>query len=144
MFCCFYQKNINLILINKQKKEEYKNIKTHISIIGNHKPMSVYHGNKNIFNSDDIILGLNSLCQNEIHISIGFNPNRLILSHIAINNENIKYKDECFHIMKFENKNINNIYDITQYDIYNAIQEYIFINKKEPKYNIKEQIIIAT
>ena len=143
MFSCFTNKNTNLMLIKKQKKEEYNNIKTHISMIGNYKPMPVYHGNKNTFDSNDIILGLNSLCNNEIHISIGFNPNRLILSHIAIE-ENVKYKDECFHIMKFENKKINNIHDITQYDIYNAIQEYIYINKKEPKYNIKDHIIIAT
>ena len=144
MLCCFInKKNINLINIKKQKKDEFTNLKTHISIIGNYKPMPVYQGNKELFNYSDIILGLNSLCQNEIHISIGFNPNRLILSHITTNND-IKYKDECFHIMKITCKKIENINDITQYDIYNAIQEYIYINKKEPKYIIKETLIIAT
>lgn len=138
-----YKKNINLIAIQKQKKEEYQNKKIHISTIGNHKPMLVYYGNKHIFNSDDIILGLNSLCQNEIHIAIGFDPTRLILSHITIN-DNIRYKDECFHIIKITYKKIENINDITQYDIYNAIQEYIYLNKKEPKYNIKEAFLIAT
>ena len=144
MFCCFINnKKIDIINIKKQKKDEFKNLKTHISTIGNYKPMSVYHGIKESFNSNDIILGLNSLCQNEIHISIGFNPNRLILSHITTI-EGIKYKDECFHIMKITHKKIENINDITQYDIYNAIQEYIYINKKEPQYIIKEMLIIAT
>ena len=143
MFCCFAIKNNMLVSINKQKKEEYNNKKIHISIIGNYKPMCIYHGNKNTFNANDIINGLNSLCQNEIHISIGFNPNRLILSHIA-SSENNKYKDECFHIMKITHKKIETTNDITQYDIYNAIQEYIYINKKEPKFSVKDMVIIAT
>ena len=36
--------------------------------------------------------------------------------------------------MQFIIKEVTTISQITQYDIYCAIQEYILINKKEPKY----------
>jgi len=141
MFCCCYNKNINKN-IKKQKKDEYNNKKIHISILGNYIPMPVYFGNKHIFTNEDILVGLNSLCINEIHISIGFNPNRLILSHIR-NIEDNKYKDECFYIMTFDNKEVNNVVNVTQYDIYNAIQEYVLLNKKQPKFEIKELPLLA-
>jgi hypothetical protein len=138
MGLCFNKDKIKKF-VNKQKKEEYYNKRVNMFILGNYKPMAVYHGNKDFYNNQDIIMGLNSCCINEIHIALGINPNRLILSHIKIKN-NIKYKDESFHIMLLLNE-INTIDEITQYNIYNAIQEYIIINKKEPK---NDDFIIAT
>jgi len=131
MFC--YKKDKLKIFLKKQKKEEYNNIKVNMYILGNYEPMAVYHGNKEYYTNEDILKGLNAMCINEIHISIGNNPNRLILSHIRTQ-DNKKYKDECFHIMQFIIKEVTTISQITQYDIYCAIQEYILINKKEPKY----------
>ena len=134
MFCCIcYKKDKLKIFLKKQKKEEYKNIKVNMYTLGNYEPIPVYYGNKEYYTNEDILKGLNAMCINEIHISIGNNPNRLILSHIRTQ-DNKKYKDECFYIMQFIIKEVTTISQITQYDIYCAIQEYILINKKEPKY----------
>ena len=72
------------------------------------------------------------MCNCDIHISIGTNPTRIILSYIDIIDFNYN-KGQTFHIYKIEYKEINNINDINQYDIYNSIQDYIYINKQEPK-----------
>lgn len=112
--------------ISNQIKNEYKNKKVHISIIGNYKPKQVFKENC------EIIQGLNSMCNCDIHISIGTNPTRIILSYIDIIDFNYN-KGQTFHIYKIEYKEINNINDINQYDIYNSIQDYIYINKQEPK-----------
>jgi len=126
---CFYSKDNKILLlrfIKKQKKEEYQNKRKNIYDIGNHKPYSVYYtsGNNNIK-----LDGLCSLCENNIHISIGNNPNRLILSLLNKDeNENI-IKDSAFHIFKFTYEKIENIEQITQYHIYTAIQDYLINDK---------------
>ena len=95
MFC--YKKDKLKIFLKKQKKEEYKNIKVNMYTLGNYEPMAVYYGNKEYYTNEDILKGLNAMCINEIHISIGNNPNRLILSHIRTQ-DNKKYKDDIYPI----------------------------------------------
>lgn len=136
--CCFKwfnNKDLFIIFSNKQLKDEYKKIKNNMSIIGNHKPKNVYYGVSNEINTNDIINGLNSLCITDIHIAISNNPPRLILSYIYINNDSKIIKGDTFHIFNICYKQINDINDITQYDIYNAIQDYIFIYKTQPSNN---------
>jgi hypothetical protein len=129
MFCCFYKKNNNTKFLKKQKYDEYYNKRKNMYDIGNFKPKSVYYNNDD--NNELLkIDGLCSLCDSDIHISIGKSPNRLIISYIT----NGK-KDVSFHIYKFEYENIDKINDITQYHIYTAIQDYLMNNKN---------IIVAT
>ena len=137
---CYNKKNILTIFINKQKKDEYKNNRMNMSYIGNNPPKNVYQGYTLEINNDDIISGLNSLCLCDIHIAITLNPCRLILSYIN-GTEKLK-KGDTFHIYNINYKVINTIHDITQYDIYNAIQDYIFIYKIIPTNDIKDCIII--
>lgn len=123
--------------LKKQMKEEYYNKKVNMSIIGNYKPHQVFIGEEIVITP---ITSLNSLCNCNIHISIGSNPTRLIISYV--NFEMDKYKKcQTFHIYKIDYKKINVIDDLTQYDIYNAIQDYIYHNKQFPK---NENILVAT
>jgi len=130
---CLYSKNKFLIT---QINDEYKKRKAHISTLGNFQPKQVFYGeeyNLNNFN----INGLNSMCECDIHISIGNNPTRLILSYVDIKKnigENYNYiKDQTFHIYKINYKELKTTADINQYDIYNAIQDYVYINNQMPK-----------
>lgn len=118
---CFLKKRNSFV--KRQLKEEYNYKKVNIYDIGNYKPYQVFIGEDNIINNT--ILGLNSLCDCNIHISIGNNPNRIILSYVDIINNK---KAETFHIYKVEYKKIATVEDITQYDIYNSIQDYIYKN----------------
>jgi len=129
---CLYSKNK---FIENQIRDEYKKRKTHISTIGNYKPYQVFYGNENNLN-DSYINGLNSMCNCDIHISLGSNPTRIIISYVDINTKmNITeyVKGQTFHIYKIMYKEINSIDNINQYDIYNAIQDYIYINGEIPK-----------
>ena len=128
--CCFKNRNI---FVKNQLKDEYYNKKVNIYNIGNYKPYQVFIGDDN--NINKTILGLNSLCDCNIHISIGNNPTRLILSYVDIDINTYK-KGQTFHIYKIDYKQINDINDITQYDIYNSIQDYIYNNKQYPKNEI--------
>jgi len=120
-------------------KDEYYNKKVNMSSIGNYKPCEVFIGDEiKLMNS---INGLNSLCGCNIHLSIGNNPTRLILSYVDFFGTDNYKKGQTFHIYKIEYKKISNIEEITQYDIYNAIQDYIYKNKQIPK---NDNIIIAT
>jgi len=123
---CFSKKSN--IFVKKQLKDEYYYKKVNIYDIGNYKPYKVFIGEDNIINNT--ILGLNSLCDCDIHISIGNNPNRIILSYVDITKNK---KGETSHIYKIEYKKITSIDDITQYDIYNSIQDYIYKNNQIPK-----------
>lgn len=134
---CCYPKNKFFL---DQIKNEYKQKKKHISILGNFKPYQVFYSNENILNNYSIN-GLNSMCECDIHISIGNNPTRLILSYIDTNENNNYIKGQTFHIYKIEYKEILMYNDINQYDIYNAIQDYIYINKQYPK---NDKYTIAT
>jgi hypothetical protein len=137
MFCFKWnsKKDLFLIFSNIQLKFEYKKVKKNMSIIGNHKPKNVYYGYSNEISPNDIIQGLNSLCQTEIHIAISKNPTRLVLSYVNITKESKIIKGDTFHIFNITYKDVNEIIDITQYDIYNAIQDYIYIYKIEPSNN---------
>lgn len=133
---CFTKKNN---FLKDQMKDEYYNRKVNMSSIGNYKPYQVFIGEDNkIIQS---IQGLNALCNCNIHISIGSNPIRLILSYVDIIENNNYKKGQTFHIYKIEYKKLSKIDEITQYDIYNAIQDYIYKNKQIPK---NDNIIIAT
>jgi len=124
--------------IKTQLKDEYYNKKVNISIIGNYKPYQVFIGEE--IKISKTILGLNSNCDCDIHISIANNPTRLIISYVdSYEFENYK-KGQTFHIYKITYKELNNIEEITQYDIYNSIQDYIFINKQIP---INNNTIVA-
>jgi len=153
--CCCFSINPLLRFSNKQRKEEYNNKKKNMSFIGSNKPKSVYHGYSNELKITDIIYGLNSLCLCDIHIAISNTPSRLILSYInseySKNNDSIDttsiihkneklLKGDTFHIFNITYKNISDIYDINQYDIYNAIQDYIYLYDNIP--NNTGQIII--
>ena len=127
---CFGKSNK---FLNKQMKDEYYKRKVNMSIIGNYKPYEVFFGDEKL----TPISGLNTMCNCNIHLSIGNNPTRLILSYVEINNYK---KGQTFHIYKIEYKKILNIEEITQYDIYNAIQDYIHVNKQIPN---NENIITA-
>lgn len=118
MLMCLFSKNG---LHKKQKYDEYKNMYD----IGNYKPYSVYYTDS----KDNLVKldGLCSLCDGTIHISIGQNPNRLILSIVKLEDGIIK-KDVSFHIYKFTYEKINDICEITQYHIYTAMQEYLINN----------------
>jgi len=114
-------------------KDEYNEIKLHISKLGCFTPHQVYYDDMLIIN------GLNSMCDLDIHISIGSNPTRIILSYVN-NNKSIITKGQTFHIYKIIYKEIKMITDINQYDIYNAIQDYIYTHKQFP---INDSYIIA-
>jgi hypothetical protein len=132
--CCCFKYNSSMKFINKQHKDEYNKNKKNMAFIGANKPKSVYQGYSNELKNTDIILGLNSLCLCDIHIAISNSPPRLILSYI--NNKNDKLlKGDTFHIFNITYKNINDICDITQYDIYNAIQDYIHLYNTIPDNN---------
>lgn len=124
---CFQTSNK---FIKTQSKDEYYNKKVNMSVIGNYKPYQVFIGDE--IKISKTILGLNSNCDCNIHISIANSPTRLIISYVDGNIENYK-KGQTFHIYKITYKELINIEEITQYDIYNAIQDYIFINKQFPK-----------
>ena len=126
---CFQTSNK---LIKTQSKDEYYNKKVNMSVIGNYKPYQVFIGDE--IKISKTILGLNSNCDCNIHISIANSPTRLIISYVDGNIENYK-KGQTFHIYKITYKELINIEEITQYDIYNAIQDYIFINKQFPMNN---------
>lgn len=125
MGSCFSTKNKFEVT---QKRDEYKNRKVNMSKIGKYKPRQVFVGDEIQLNA---IHGLNSMCDCDIHISIGTNPMRIILSYVDYKNSYIK--GQTFHIYKIDYKDIITIDDINQYDIYNSIQDYIYINKQEPK-----------
>jgi hypothetical protein len=128
-FSCF-KKNSLLKFTNQQHKDEYNRKKKNMAFIGINQPKKVYQGYSNELKSTDIINGLNSLCLCDIHIAITTIPSRLILSYI---NENEKIlKGDTFHIFNITYKIVNEINDITQYDIYNAIQDYIFLYETIP------------
>lgn len=124
--------------LKKQMKDEYYKRKVNMNIIGNFKPYQVFIGEE--IKISKTILGLNSLCECDIHISIANNPTRIIISYVDIELENYK-KGQTFHIYKVEYKELTKNEEITQYDIYNAIQDYIYKNKQFPK---NENIILAT
>jgi len=126
---CFQTSNK---FIKTQSKDEYYNKKVNMSVIGNYKPYQVFIGED--IKISKTILGLNSNCDCNIHISIANSPTRLIISYVDGNVENYK-KGQTFHIYKITYKELINIEEITQYDIYNAIQDYIFINKQYPMNN---------
>ena len=126
---CFQTSNK---FIKTQLKDEYYNKKVNMSVIGNYKPYQVFIGED--IRITKTILGLNSNCDCNIHISIANSPTRLIISYVDSNVENYK-KGQTFHIYKITYKELINIEEITQYDIYNAIQDYIFINKQYPMNN---------
>ena len=126
---CFQTSNK---FIKTQSKDEYYNKKVNMSVIGNYKPYQVFIGED--IRITKTILGLNSNCDCNIHISIANSPTRLIISYVDSNVENYK-KGQTFHIYKITYKELINIEEITQYDIYNAIQDYIFINKQFPMNN---------
>ena len=127
---CFLIKDKLKKFINRQKYEEYKNKRKNMYDIGNYKPHSVYYNHTE--NELVKIDGLCSLCESDIHISIGKSPNRIILSYIITEEltKNIK-KDVSFHIYKFLYETIEDINDITQYHIYTAIQDYLLNNKNQ-------------
>ena len=137
--CCYNKSNIFTKFIKKQSKDEFKNKKRNMSFIGNNPPKNVYQGYNLEITHNDIINGLNSLCLCDIHIAITLNPSRLILSYVN-GTEKLK-RGDTFHIYNINYKVINNIHDITQYDIYNAIQDYIFIYKIIPTNDNKDCII---
>jgi len=116
--------------IKTQMRDEYRNRKVNMSFLGKYKPKQVFIGDE--LKLISIIPGLNSLCECDIHISIGNNPTRIILSYVDYLNDSYM-KGQTFHIYKIIYKEITTIEDINQYDIYNSIQDYIFINKQEPK-----------
>ena len=138
---CFIKKNITDIFIKQQRKDEYNKKKENMSIIGNIKPKCVYKGYSNEINNTDIIYGLNSMCLSEIHIAISNNPSRIILSYIDIMSDGKLIKGDTFHIYNIIYKQLNIIDDITQYDIYNAIQDYMYIYKSLPS---NDKILIPT
>jgi hypothetical protein len=141
MYCCFTKRDLLSLFVKNQRKYEYNKKKDNMSIIGNNKPKCVYHGYSNDIKPTDIINGLNSLCLCEIHIAISNAPSRLVLSYVNISIDNKLIKGDAFHIYNITYKTINDIYDITQYDIYNAIQDYIYIYKTIPS---NDKIIIPT
>jgi len=64
----------------------------------------------------------------------------LILSYINNKHEKL-LKGDTFHIFNITYKTINDINDINQYDIYNAIQDYIYLYKNIPD-NTTDNLII--
>jgi hypothetical protein len=139
---CYKNNNILSMFINKQRKDEYKKNKMNMAYIGNNPPKNVYHGYTLEIDNNDIISGLNSMCLCDIHIAITLKPSRLILSYINIDGNGKTKRGDTFHIYNIIYKTINIITDITQYDIYNAIQDYIYIYKNIPNNN--NECIIAT
>jgi hypothetical protein len=124
----------NKFIIN-QMKDEYYMKKVNMSIIGNYKPKPVFIG-------EDMkqLSSLNSMCDEKIHLEIGNNPTRLVISYVEEECERFK-KGDTFHIYKITYKTLTKTDEITQFDIYNAIQDYIYINKHYPK---KDDSIVAT
>lgn len=138
---CYKNNNILSKFINRQIKDEYKKNKMNMSYIGNNQPKNVYKGHTLEIDYNDIISGLNSMCLCDIHIAITLKPSRLILSYINIDGNGKTKRSDTFHIYNIIYKDINMIDDITQYDIYNAIQDYIYIYKNIPNNN--ESIIAS-
>ena len=122
-------------------KEEYKKNKMNMSYIGNNPPKNVYQGYTLDIENNNIISGLNSMCLCDIHIAITHKPSLLILSYINIDRTGKSKKGDTFHIYNINYKTIETINDINQYDIYNAIQDYIFIYKNIPN---NDSLIIAS
>jgi len=129
--CCCFKSDLLSKFINKQQKDEYNKKKKNMAFIGNNKPKSVYHGYSNELKNTDIILGLNSLCLCDIHIAFSSSQSRIILSYINNKNEKL-LKGDTFHIFNITYKDIKDIHDITQFDIYNAVQDYIYLYKTIP------------
>ena len=71
---CFTKNNK---FLKEQMKDEYYNRKFNMSSIGNYRPYQVFIGDE--LKISETILGMNSLCNTNIHISVGNNPLRLIL-----------------------------------------------------------------
>lgn len=128
---CFGKSNK---FVKKQMKDEYYKKKVNMSILGDYKPKPVFIG-------EDMkqISSLNSMCDEKIHLEIGNNPTRLVISYVE-ECEGFK-KGQTFHIYKITYKDLTKTDEITQFDIYNAIQDYIYINKHYPK---KDDSIVAT
>ncbi len=136
---CFTSNKTDLFK-KQQLKAEYNNKKVSINKLGTYKPHSVYTGD--CINNDNLIKGLNSMCNYNIHISIADKPTRLILSYLNnLNDSQTLIKGDTFHIYKITYKKIKTIEEINQYDIYNAIQDYIYVNNEEPN---NPNTIIAT
>lgn len=131
---CFFRKESKLDkFIKEQLRYEYKHNKVSINKLGSYKPHSCYCSNSLTYTKDNIIIGLNSMCNFDIHISIAENPLRMILSYLAFSTEHkALIKGDTFHIYKINYKTIKTIEEITQYDIYNAIQDYIYVQKTDP------------
>lgn len=148
--CCFKPKTDDEILdikknniFNKQLNKENKKVFKHIKDIGSFNPNEVYYGNDTNL-KNNILHGLCSLCENPIHISVGFNPSRLILSHCSKKDNEI-IKEDCFYIMNLiEQEKIDNVNKITQYHIYSAIQSYIYEKNEYPKHIIKDEAIVIS
>jgi hypothetical protein len=170
MGCCFSVKDKLLKYQSTRLKKEYKNKFINIYDIGYNTPYPVYHDvslekmvetdtdltdvynmhkSKMIDKSNiDIIPGLCSLYEAPIHISIGHMPNRLILSSVLQCGADNKFKKgECFYIRKIEMEEIQDTSQITQYHIYDAIQNYYVDNpqicsdmKKKKTKKIEKQL----
>jgi hypothetical protein len=139
---CFSAVNKTELFKKQQLKAEYYNKKVSINKLGTFKPHSVYSGDTIKITDDNLVKGLNSMCNYNIHISIADKPLRLILSYLNNSNElQSMVKGDTFHIYKITYKKIKTIEEINQYDIYNAIQDYIYINNEEPN---NTNTIIAT
>ena len=122
-------------------KNEYYNNKVSINKLGSYKPHSVYTGTNINISDTNIIKGLNSMCNYDIHIAIADKPLRIILSYLNYSNEvNSLIKGDTFHIYNINYKKIKTIEDINQYDIYNSIQDYIYNYKEKPN---NTNIIVA-
>lgn len=122
---CFSSKNKFEL---SQKRDEYKNRKVNMTVLGKYKPKQVFIGDEFTLIP---ISGLNSMANCDIHLSIGTNPTRIILSYVDYKNSYVK--GQTFHIYKIDYKEVISIDDINQYDVYNSIQDYIYINNQEPK-----------
>lgn len=142
---CFGKRDATAIRNKKhlkmQLREEGKGNLKHMFHIGKFKPHEVYCGNDDELDSKDVIAGLCSLCENAIHVSLGFNPTRLILSHVSKSSGVIK-KESCFYITNVKN-DITDTSHISQYDIYCAIQSYIKTHNEYPYYVNSTDTVVA-
>ena len=77
---CFNNNKTDLFK-KQQLKAEYYNKKVSINKLGTYKPHSVYTDDNNI------VKGLNSMCNYNIHIAIADKPLRLILSYLNNSND---------------------------------------------------------
>lgn len=134
MLSCFKREikyeNMMRLYHKFQLKCERNNKMVHMYDIGQCQPQEVYYGNKEVFNETDILRGLCSLCDNPIHIAIGYEPNTLILSRCSRDGKDV-VKGETFFVSD-PLEDIRDISQITQYHIYNAIQAYCYIHNKKP------------